>query len=194
MARLFRPAVAAFLVGIVLALGVHGLSRNSGGVSADNAVAQTTTPSTAPTSKPSQPVTVSPLDTIQRFVDAVQAGDVDVVTTLIGGPPGSFLWCAKGLQGFIGHTTFKRFRSVITHNNGVNACVNVDGFMTFTDPSGFPAVKNTIHLYIDGDFKFKASGNDWVITKLPGYQEPLCDSPTHYGPDPDLFPWPGDAI
>ncbi len=200
MARLFRPAVAAFLVVIVLALGMYGLGHHtSGGVSADNVVAQTSSPSTTTPSQPptSQPVTASPVPTIQSFVDAVQAGDMDVVSTLTGGKDGALgivSWCAKDLIGFIGHTTFGRLRYVITHNDGLSANVNLDSFMTFIDPGGFPAVKNVTHLYIDGDFKLKASGNSWIIVSLPGYQEPLCDGPTHWGPDPNLFPWPGDAI
>ena len=194
MAKLFRPAVAAFLVGVVLSLCLYGIGHRSGaGVSA-----QTTTPSTStPTQAATKPLTVSPVPTIQGFMDAVQAGDMDIVSTLTGGKNGALgivSWCAKDLIGFVGHTTFKKLRYVITHNDGLNANVNVDTFMTFIDPAGFPAVKTVTHLYIDGDFKLKASGDSWIITSLPGYQEPLCDSPTHYGPDPNLFPWPGDAI
>lgn len=145
----------------------------------------------------SAPLTASPIETIQSFFDAVQAGDTDVVTTLTGGNQGTpiEMWCSKGLKAFVGHTTFKKWRYVIFHNDGVNAYVNVDGFMTFTDPGGFPAVRSVAHYYIDGDFKLKASGGVWTITALPGYEAPyVCDGPSSYGPDPHLFPWPGDAI
>jgi len=201
MKKLFRPATVALLVGIiVLVLGMYGVGRlASGDISTENVAAQTSTPTTTTPVKPpaSQPVTVSPLTTIQSFMDAVQAGDMDIVSTLTGGKEGALgiiSWNAKDLIGFVGHTTFGRWRNVITHNDGQTANVNIDGFMTFTDPGGFPAVKNVIHLYIDGDFKLKANGTDWVITGLPGYQEPLCDHPNSWGPDPNLFPWPGDAI
>lgn len=152
---------------------------------------------------PSQPSTIqpgmsTPIDTIQSFLTAVQAGDRDLVEILTGGSGGKLgveMWCLKGLQSFVGHTTFKRpMRNVLTHNDNQNANVNVDGFMTFTDPGGFPAVKNTCHFYIDGDFKLKASGGNWVIVSLPNYQEALCDGPTWWGPDPHIFPSPGDAI
>jgi hypothetical protein len=143
-----------------------------------------------------QPLTASPIETIQSFLDAVQAGDMDVVTILTGGTggaPGVDSWGLKGLNAFVGHTTFKRpLRCVITHNDGVNANVNVDGFMTFTDAG--PSAVIVTHWYIDGDFKLKASGNNWTIVSLPGYLEPLCDSRTSWGPDPYIFPWPGDAI
>ena len=213
MARMFRPAAiaAAFLVVMVLSLGISGCGPLSGGraglsntvvAQASSTTPASTTPSTTPsTTTPqqpaSQPVTASPIPTIQSFVDAVQAGDMDVVSTLTGGKDGALgivSWNAKDLIGFVGHTTFGKLRCVITHNDGLNANVNLDSFMTFTDPGGFPAVKTVIHLYIDGDFKLKASGNNWTITSLPGYQEPLCDGPTHWGPDPQLFNWPGDAI
>lgn len=143
------------------------------------------------------PATSTPFDTIRSFMDAVQNGDMDVVSVLTGGEgglPGVNAWCAKGLSAFVGHTTFGTIRWTMTHNDDKNACVNVDGFMTFTDPAGFAAVVNTCHFWIDGDFKFKAVDGKWIITSLPDYQEPNCDSQWSWGPDPTLFPTPGDAI
>ncbi len=214
MTKLLRPIAWALVVGVLFSVGVYGLSHKaSGGVKANAVFAQTSAPSastpgtSAPstvapsTSAPSQPpaqkpITASPLPTIQVFFDAVQAGDMDIVSNVTGGAgaPGVDMWCSKGLSAYVGHTTFGKWRSVITHNDGLNACVNIDGFMRFTDPGGFPSVVPVTHWYIDGDFKLKASGDTWVITSLPGYEEPLCDGPHFYGPDPYLFPWHGDAI
>lgn len=200
MARFFRPAVAGFLLSMALLLGIYGVaSLLYGGNSTHNVVAQTSSPSAStPGSQPAaQPVTASPIDTIQSFLDAVQAGDMDVVSNLTGGTggsPGVVAWSSTDLTAYVGHTTFGRWRHIITHNNGINACVNIDGFMTFTDPGAFPNVKNVSHFWIDGDFKLKASGNSWIITSLPGYQQPTCDEPSHYGPDPHPFPVPGDPI
>jgi hypothetical protein len=152
---------------------------------------------------PSNPSTIAPgmstpIDTINSFLDAVQAGDVDVVAIVTGGAAGEMgveMWSAKDLQSFVGHTTFTRpMRNVLTHNDNLNANVNVDGFMTFTDPGGFPAVENTCHFYIDGDFKLKAVNGNWIIVSLPGYQEALCDGPTSWDGEPMVFPSPGDAI
>jgi len=144
-----------------------------------------------------QPLASTPMETIQSFFDAVQAGDRDVVSILTGGnggAPGIEMWCSKGLSAFIGNTTFKRWCYVITHNDNINANVNMDGFMTFNDPAGFPAVSCPLHFYIDGDFKFKAINGKWIIVSLPNYQEALNDGPTKWGSNPFVFPYPGDAI
>lgn len=192
MKRLFRWAVTGLVVALVLLMGMYGFDHY--------VVAQTSTPSTTTPSQPAagqQPVTGSPLDTISEFLDAVHNGDMDRVSAYTGGKEGALGivgWSSTDLINYVGHTTFGKFRYCVTHNDGLNANVNTDGFMTFTDPSGFPAVKCVSHFWVDGDFKLKASGNTWVIVSLPGFQEPLCDSPTSWGPDPHIFPTPGDAI
>jgi len=144
-----------------------------------------------------QPLASTPMESIQSFFDAVQAGDRDVVSTLTGGSggaPGIEMWCSKGLNAFVGHTTFKPWRYVITHNDNTNANLSFDGFMTFNDPAGFPAVSCPLHFYIDGDFKFKAVDGKWIIVSLPNYQEALNDGPTKWGSSPYIYPYPGDAI
>jgi hypothetical protein len=145
---------------------------------------------------PSQPSTIepaaaTPIDTIYSFVTAVQAGDMDVVSTLTGGQggvPGISMWCSYDLSRFVGHTTFSKLRYVIYHNDGKNASVNVDGSMRFTDPAGFPSVVTKTLWYIDGSFQLTLNDNRWIITALPWYQD------NERGYDPHLFPWPGDAI
>lgn len=144
-----------------------------------------------------QPATSTPFETIQSFFAAVQAGDMDFVSLVTGGTagkPGIPTWCSKGLESFVGHTTFKPFRYVLTHNDDLNANVNGDAFMTFTDPAGFPAVVNTCHFYIDGDFKLKAIGGKWIIVALPNFQEAHNDGPSWWGSDPFIFPYPGNTI
>ena len=137
------------------------------------------------------PATGTPIDTIRSFVNAVQAGDMDVVSTLTGGQngaPGISEWCSYSLAAYVGHTTFSKLRYVTYHNDGQTASVNVDGSMNFTDPAGIRSVVAKTKWYIDGSFQLTLKGNSWIITELPWYQEAV------YGHDPHLFPWPGDAI
>ncbi|MBU1671157.1 MAG: hypothetical protein KKF41_04650 [Actinobacteria bacterium] len=198
MARLVRLAVTAFLVGMALSPGAYGLvQRLSGGVPAGNVIAQTSAPGSsapgtpAPQPAAQQPVTMSPVVTIESLLAAVQAGDRDVVSTLTGGSgdqPGIVAWNSTDFAGFVGHTTFGRFSYCITHNDGTKANVHCDGDLWFTDPAGFPAVVTRTHWYVHGDFKLKASGDSWVITALPWYQESFA------GYDLQQHPWPGDCF
>ena len=138
-----------------------------------------------------EPATASPIDTIYSFLAAVQAGDMDVVSTLTGGQggvPGIAAWGSYDLTRYVGHTTFSKLRYVIYHIDDKTTNINVDASMKFIDPAGFPSVVTKTLWYIDGSFKLTLSGNSWIITSLPWYQENEC------GYDPHLFPWPGDAI
>jgi hypothetical protein len=192
MTRLFRLAGAALLVGAVLSLAVHGIGVHLSGSDSANSVFAQTPGSAAPGLTFHQPVTASPVPIIQGFFNAVQNGDMDIVSTVTGGD-GSALgiqeWDSKGLTSFVGHTTFKTWRYVITYNDGQNMNVNVDGYMTFTDPGAFPNVICKTNYFIDGDFKLKASGNNWIITSLPDYQYAMYNQF-----DPYFYPWHGDAI
>lgn len=199
MKKLFHPVVLSLIAGIVFALGFHAMDSRSSG---NNVAAQATAPSTSPAASPegaapapsAQPLAANPVDTILAFNDAVMNGDLDIMATLTGGKSGSMTWCSKGLNSFAGHTRITNLKYVVTHNNGQRANVNVDAFMTFTDPGGFPAVENVCHFNIDGNYKLEASGDMWIIVKLPGYQEALCDQHSRWGRDRHLLPWPGDAI
>jgi len=196
MTRFYRLAGVALLVGMVLSLGLHGLGSLSPTVSAENVALMRQVPAGVPGLTFHQPVTASPVPIIQGFFNAVQNGDMDIVSTVTGGDgssPGIQAWDSKGLTSFVGHTTFGKWKYVIYHNDGQNMSVNVDGFMTFTDPGAFPNTRCVTHYYIDGDFILKASGNNWVITKLPSYQGAMCDDgPFGYGGEPYIFPWHGD--
>jgi hypothetical protein len=195
MTRLFRLACVAVLVGMVLSLGLHGLGGTLSPAAGNVVLARQVPAGASPGLTFHQPVTASPVPIIQGFFNAVQNGDMDIVSTVTGGD-GSALgiqqWCSKGLTAFVGHTTFGKWDYVIYHNDGQNMSVNVDGFMTFTDPGAFPNTRCITHYYIDGDFILKASGNNWVIVKLPNYQGAMCDGPNSWGADPHIFPWHGD--
>jgi len=143
------------------------------------------------------PPASTPWESIQSFFDAVQNGDMDVVSIITGGTggqPGISTWCSKGLASFVGHASFGKWWSVLTHNDDQKCNVHVDGFMTFNDPAQFPSVTCPLHYQIDGDFKFKAVNGKWIITALPNFQEMMCDSPTSWGECRYVYPYPGDAI
>lgn len=143
------------------------------------------------------PPASTPWESIQSFLDAVQAGDMDVVSMITGGSggqPGISTWCSKGLAAFVGHSSFVSWGSVLTHNDDLNANVSFDGFMTFNDPAQFPSVTCPLHFQIDGDFKFKAVNGKWIIVALPNFQEMMCDGPNSWGGCKYNYPYPGDAI
>lgn len=136
----------------------------------------------------------SPVETVQSFFDAVQAGDTDFVSELTGGMETEMAWCAKDLVGYIGYASFGDWVYVVTHQNDTNACVHVDSFMTLTDPAALPSTRNITHYYIDGEFKLENKGGGWVIVSLPNYQEARNDGPYKWGSSPYNYPYPGDAI
>ena len=180
--------------------------------------------SSAPQQATTKPLTEDPRPTILRFMEAVELGDKDVVSDVTGAKQGKEIkaWCATDLNLFVGHTDFWPFTQeggratyesalpsnasgdvdganwsawmIKTYDNGLKACVHVDTFMRFLDPSALPSTRNICHFYIDGDFKLEAAGGEWIITELPNYQEARNDSPWKWGYSPYHYPYPGDAL